>query len=140
MDVEITVDFGGTDQERLFIFNVQVQNAACLRRSGPSACARSKAGGSSPPRHAPLPAQCVVDAGALMVVDRRGRIPFATTQLASLLGFPLRSLINMELANLIPAPYGQLHAGFLKVRPACAQLSSPATSIRELDRCRSSCN
>lgn len=51
-----------------------------------------------------------------MVVDHRGRIPFATNQLASLLGYPLRTLTNMELANLIPAPYGQLHANFLKVR------------------------
>ena len=55
-----------------------------------------------------------------MVVDHRGRIAFATTQLASMLGWPQKTLTTMEVASIIPQPYSQLHAGFMKVRPAAS--------------------
>jgi nitrogen-specific signal transduction histidine kinase len=51
-----------------------------------------------------------------MVVSHKGRIMYATAALASLLGFPSKQLTSMDLQSIIPAPYSQLHTGFLKVQ------------------------
>jgi hypothetical protein len=73
-------------------------------------------GGTATERVLVLAVKCVVPPGMLMVVDHKGRITHATTGLAALLGFPLRQLVGMDVASLIPPPYSQLHAGFYKVR------------------------
>jgi hypothetical protein len=33
-----------------------------------------------------------------------------------MLGFSARQVASMDLASLIPPPYSQMHAGFMKVR------------------------
>ena len=59
--------------------------------------------------------QAAAAAGAVMTVDHRGRIVYATSQLGALLGYGARQLAAMELAAVVPPPYSQLHAGFMKV-------------------------
>lgn len=65
--------------------------------------------------------------GALMVVGAQGRIAYATGRLAEMLGYTATQLASMDLAALLPQPYSQLHARFLKVRrtPGCAGVHAP---------------
>jgi hypothetical protein len=62
--------------------------------------------------------RCVSDSLALLVTDGKGRINFATSQLAGLLGYSSAKVLTdgMNLAGLLPLPYSQLHSGFMKVR------------------------
>jgi PAS domain-containing protein len=53
-----------------------------------------------------------------MVVNATGRVVHATSQLASMLGYPRAAMDGVELAALIPPPLSQMHAKFLKVRAA----------------------
>ncbi|GBF92718.1 hypothetical protein Rsub_05087, partial [Raphidocelis subcapitata] len=92
IDVEIEVEQGGTDAERILVLNIK----------------------------------CLAPSGALMVVSHKGHIMYATSALASLLGFPAKQLTCMDLQALMPAPYSQLHAGFLKSLSA----APPPTSCR----------
>jgi hypothetical protein len=81
IDVEMTVDYGGTEEQRLLLLNIR----------------------------------CLTDAMSLMVVDHKARIVYATSELAQTLGYPSKTLTELSLANIIPPPYAQLHAGFMKV-------------------------
>jgi hypothetical protein len=88
IDVELSVEFGGTPDQRILVF--------CVR--------------------------CLADPMALMVVDHKGRIAHATSQLGALLGYPLATLQGMTLQQLVPPPYAQLHTGWMKVSGAAAVL------------------
>jgi hypothetical protein len=82
IEVELGVEFGGTVDQRILVFNVR----------------------------------CLADPMALMVVDHKGRIAHATSQLGTLLGYPLATLQGMTLSQIVPPPYAQLHTGWMKVR------------------------
>ena len=82
IDVELTIEFGGSDDQRILVISVR----------------------------------CLAAALALMVVDHKGRIVHATTQLGVLLGYNITTLQEMTLAQVIPPPYSQLHASWTKVR------------------------
>ncbi|KAI8467685.1 MAG: hypothetical protein J3K34DRAFT_523567 [Monoraphidium minutum] len=58
--------------------------------------------------------QAATLAGAMMAVDNKGRIVYATTQLGVMLGYSARQVAAMELSAIIPPPYSQMHAGFMK--------------------------
>lgn len=81
IDVEMSVEFGGSEEQRLLVLSIH----------------------------------CLTDAMALMVVDHKGRIVYATTELAQMLGYPMKTLTELGLANIIPAPYAQLHPAYMKV-------------------------
>ena len=68
-----------------------------------------------------------------MVVNHKGRLCYATTALAQLLGYPLKTLCAMDMASLVPPPYAQLHAGFLK---ACWGGVARACCLRSLCNAR----
>jgi hypothetical protein len=60
--------------------------------------------------------RCIADSLALLVTDAKGRIHFATSQLAGMIGYSPKVLTDgMNLAGLLPLPYSQLHSGFMKV-------------------------
>lgn len=60
--------------------------------------------------------RCLTDSLSLMVTDAKGRISFANSQLAQLLGYNARTLTDgMNMAALLPPPYAQIHAGYMKV-------------------------
>lgn len=46
----------------------------------------------------------------------RGRVIYATTALASLLGFEAKSLIGSDFGKLMAQPFAQLHGKWIKVR------------------------
>lgn len=52
----------------------------------------------------------------LMVTDARGRISYATSHLAALVGHSPKAMKNMDVCRLIPQPMGLLHGGLFKVR------------------------
>jgi hypothetical protein len=60
--------------------------------------------------------KCLTDTTNLMVVSHKGAICFASNQLASMLGYPLKTFIKMPLRALMPQPYSMLHDGWMKVR------------------------
>ncbi|KIY97575.1 hypothetical protein MNEG_10388 [Monoraphidium neglectum] len=49
-----------------------------------------------------------------MVIDKKGRIQYATSALARMLGYPTAQLSMLELSAIVPPPYGQLHPGYMK--------------------------
>ena len=59
--------------------------------------------------------KCLTDTTNLMVVSHKGAICFASSQLASMLGYPLKTFIKMPLKALMPQPYSLLHDGWMKV-------------------------
>jgi len=83
LDVDLTLDLGGTDTQRIFVINIR-------RRSTMS--------------------------DALMVTDHKGRITFATTALATALGYSVKQMKKMDLNKLMPQPFSELHAAWLKAR------------------------
>jgi transcriptional regulator of aromatic amino acid metabolism len=52
----------------------------------------------------------------MLAVDHKGRISYANTGLAALLGFKLAALRARDFAALLPTPYNVLHGKWLKVR------------------------
>lgn len=64
---------------------------------------------------AALQATVLSDDAAVMALDRRGRITFATDRLAAMLGYPVSALVKMDLSALLPQPYAQLHGAWFKV-------------------------
>lgn len=95
--------------------------------------------------------RCISDSLALMVTDAKGRIGFATSNLATMLGYNVRSLSDggMNLNALLPLPYSQLHAGYMKVRgghaaPCCPAGTRALTNARLPSGClppsRRACN
>ena len=89
IDVEMSVEFGGTEDQRLLMLNIR----------------------------------CLTDAMSLMVVDHKTRIVYATSELAQTLGYPIKTLTELSLANIIPPPYAQLHPGFMKVGAVTSTLA-----------------
>lgn len=58
----------------------------------------------------------VTDTLALMVCDgERGKISYASSAVADMLGYPAKTLIRMDMTSLIQEPYDTLHAKWLKV-------------------------
>lgn len=52
----------------------------------------------------------------LMLTNRKGRIRFITSPLARSLGHPSpRSLRKVDIGELLPQPFGALHAGWIRV-------------------------
>jgi PAS domain S-box-containing protein len=60
--------------------------------------------------------RCLTDTLSMMVTDPRGRIMFATTQLAKMVGYNVKAMTEgMNMAGLLPPPYSQLHPMYMKV-------------------------
>eukprot|EP00878_Enallax_costatus_P033570 GHUV01037090.1.p2 GENE.GHUV01037090.1~~GHUV01037090.1.p2 ORF type:complete len:129 (+),score=31.50 GHUV01037090.1:467-853(+) len=67
--------------------------------------------------------KCFADTLAMMVTDAKGRINFATSQLAAMLGYSVNIMTEgMNITMLMQPPYSQLHSGFFKVRE-CALIT-----------------
>lgn len=64
--------------------------------------------------------KCLTDSLAMMVVDSRGKICYATTPLATMLGHTVRNLSKMSFQGLIPPPHAQLHKHWMKVMTVLA--------------------
>lgn len=74
-------------------------------------------GGSDEVRLLLLRLRCLSDNLALLVTDPKGHIQFATSQMAALVGYSVKVMMDgMNMAGLLPPPYSQLHAAFMKVR------------------------
>ncbi|KAF8055488.1 tmcC [Scenedesmus sp. PABB004] len=72
-------------------------------------------GGTEEQRILVIHLRCSADGLALLVTDAKGRITFATSQLAAMLGYSARTLADgMNLAGLLPPPHSQLHAAHMK--------------------------
>jgi PAS domain S-box-containing protein len=83
LDVDLTLELGGTDTQRMFVINIRRRNTM---------------------------------SDALMVTDHKGRITFATTSLAVSLGCSVKQMKKMDLNKLMPQPFSELHAAWLKAR------------------------
>jgi hypothetical protein len=57
------------------------------------------------------------DAVPLLVTEQRGRVVHATSDLAKLLGYSKKQLCAMELPELLPPPFAQLHKTWIQVGP-----------------------
>ncbi len=75
----------------------------------------------------------------LMATDQKGKITHATSDLGKLLGYSKKQLCSMDLTDLLPPPFAQLHKPWVQVSVAessCAlscmhvnHPTMPATSI-----------
>ncbi len=63
-----------------------------------------------------------------MVVDHRGRVCWGTSQLAELLGYPLKTLLGLELQAIMPPPYAQLHRTWMRVGMHVEQIGGASTN------------
>lgn len=52
----------------------------------------------------------------LMVVDGRGRVQYATSHLADLLGTTPKAMVKQEFCKFMAQPFQQLHTRWMKVR------------------------
>lgn len=57
------------------------------------------------------------DTAPFMVTDQKGKIVHATSDLAKLLGYGKKQLCSMELTDLLPPPFAQLHKPWVQVSP-----------------------
>eukprot|EP00775_Hariotina_reticulata_P003515 gene3515-3785_t len=72
-------------------------------------------GGSDQVKLLMISMRCLTDTLSMMVTDPRGRIVFATTQLAKMVGQNVKAMTEgMNMASLLPPPYSQLHPIFMK--------------------------
>jgi hypothetical protein len=55
------------------------------------------------------------ESAATLVLDHKARVVYATDKLATMLGYPVASLLKMELGALLPQPYCQMHGAWFKV-------------------------
>jgi hypothetical protein len=78
LDVDLSLDLGGTDTQRIFVINIRRRNTM---------------------------------SDALMVTDHKGRITFAVS-----LGYSVKQMKKMDLNKLMPQPFSELHAAWLKAR------------------------
>lgn len=63
-----------------------------------------------------LELNCIADTLAVMATDTKGRILFASAQLAAMIGYSVKALTTgVNLNTLLPPPYAQLHSSFMKV-------------------------
>jgi hypothetical protein len=53
----------------------------------------------------------------MMTVNHKGRVAYANTGIATLLGFKLPALKARDFCTLLPPPYNVLHSKWLKVGP-----------------------
>jgi hypothetical protein len=53
------------------------------------------------------------ESAATLVLDHKARMVYATDKLATMLGYPVASLLKMELGALLPQPYCQLYKPWL---------------------------
>ncbi|WIA34679.1 hypothetical protein OEZ86_012993 [Tetradesmus obliquus] len=84
VDVELSVEFGGVTQ-------------------GQSDC-----------RTICIQAAVLSESAATLVLDHKARVVYATDKLAAMLGYPVASLLKMELGALLPQPYCQMHETWFK--------------------------
>eukprot|EP00775_Hariotina_reticulata_P001355 gene1355-1696_t len=72
-------------------------------------------GGSDQVKLLIISMRCLTDTLAMMVTDSKGRIEFATTQLAKMVGYNVKAMTEgMNMAGLLPPPYSQLHPSYMK--------------------------
>jgi hypothetical protein len=64
----------------------------------------------------------VGEPAALLVVNHKGSISHASASLGALLGYSSKALAKMQLEDIIPVPYAQLHKGWIKVGAAAGSL------------------
>jgi PAS domain-containing protein len=68
-----------------------------------------------------LPQAAVLsESEATLVLDHKARVVYATDKLATMLGYPVASLLKMELGALLPQPTCQLYKPWLSPVCACA--------------------
>lgn len=73
-------------------------------------------GGSEGQRIYMLELKCLADTLAVMVTDTAGKIQFATSQMAAMIGYTAKALTTgVNMNALLPPPYAQLHSSFMKV-------------------------
>jgi PAS domain S-box-containing protein len=58
----------------------------------------------------------------LLVSDGRGKIVFATSSVAEILGYSHNQILTMDIVRLMPSPFNQLHVSWLKVGTSCPQM------------------
>lgn len=90
-------------------------NATCPPLLQVAATVRLTMGGSENHRMLVAVVKPREEARMMLAVDYKGRITFANTQLAALLGYKLPLLKTKELAALLAPPYDVLHSKWLKV-------------------------
>jgi PAS domain-containing protein len=73
-------------------------------------------GGTDDQRLLVMLVRCLGDSSPMMVVDHKGRICYANSQLSSMLGYNAKVLSTLELNAIIPLPFAQMHTNWIKVR------------------------
>lgn len=66
---------------------------------------------------------------ALLVVNHKGAISHASASMGAMLGYGSKALAKMQLEDIIPVPYAQLHKGWIKV---CTLQCSMHTTCRAI--------
>lgn len=62
----------------------------------------------------------LAETAAMAAFDAKGRVIYANTPLASMLGYQLRALRDKDISQLLPPPYGTLHLRWIKVASGAA--------------------
>ena len=62
------------------------------------------------------------DNEAMAVFDKKGKILYGNSPLASLLGYKVSALAGICISTIMEQPYGQLHELWLKVSPSYAMI------------------
>jgi PAS domain-containing protein len=89
-------------------------------------------GGSDSQRILLAIAQRLEETRMMLAVDHKGRLVYANTGLASLLGYKLAALKGRELTTLLPPPYSILHAKLIKARGGGGGRCLPRTAAAGL--------
>ena len=59
---------------------------------------------------------CAAEPEAVVVTDVKGAVIHANTRFAALVGYEMKTLIDLNISSLVPSPVAQLMPGALKVQ------------------------
>jgi PAS domain-containing protein len=77
---------------------------------------RFQLGGSDSQRVVVVVMRRLEEARLMLATDHKGRLVYANTGLAAMLGYKLAALRTREFSTLLPAPYCAMHTKFIKVK------------------------
>jgi hypothetical protein len=79
--------------------------------------------------------RCMIDNVNLLVTSQKGAIVYATSPLAKMLGYPVKTLTTMQVRSLMPQPYSDLHVGWLKVGAQASNMLASALQMVPTSSC-----
>lgn len=98
-----------------------VTDFACLSTTQVAVSLRFQLGGSESQRVLVVVMKRLEETRLMLAADHKGRLVYANTCVASMLGYKLAALKARDFSSLLPPPYSVMHTKFIKVTGrACA--------------------